>query len=359
MATGQDDKRQVEEREWLPNFCQGLFLLPLFIVTEGFAITITLVSINSLADFWNILAIISLYMLWIALIFSLILCFLRPTLGKLSPVRAFLMIYLLLLGTITLITGLLLWIGQESIIPQLFPSTDLLLLKSLIIGAIVGAFGLRYLYMQHQWRIQIEAEASYRMQALQARIRPHFLFNTLNSITSLIHSSPDRAESAMLNLADLFRQSLKVEENEKSLKAEIDLTKGYLEIEALRLGERLKVDWQIDRATLDLSIPPLTLQPLVENAIYHGIEQLPEGGTIHIQTQQANDHYTITVTNPLPKGDAYREARSGGHQMALKNIGHRLNALEPGHEALTILHSDDHFIVTLTIPVTNGGGENR
>ncbi len=349
---------QIEDKEWLPNFCQGLFLLPLFIVTEGFAITITLVLVHSLEAFWTTLAITSLYMLWIALLFSLLLCFLRSRLQQLSPGKAFLVIYLILLATITTITELLILLSQGTFDPQHLPFSNLLLLKSLVIGAIVGGFGLRYLYIQQQWRMQVESEASHRLETLQARIRPHFLFNTLNSITSLIHSSPDRAESAMLNLADLFRQSLNSDEQERSLEAEIELTKRYLEIEELRLGERLNVEWKIDLATLDLTVPPLILQPLVENAIYHGIEQLPDGGTITIQSHYGDDHFTISVTNPMPLGDAYREIRSSGHHMALENIGHRIEALEPGHDGLNILHSDEHFIVTLTLPIKEGRGDS-
>lgn len=357
MEANQTKTGQIEEKEWLPNFCEGLFLLPLYVLTEGFAITITLVSIHSLEQFWTTLAITSFYMLWIAVLLSALLCLLRPILSRLTPARAYLLIYIILLATITVVTEFALWLSGKNFLPQLTPYTDLLLARSLIIGIIVGGFGLRYLYVQQRWQIQARAKASYRMQALQARIRPHFLFNTLNSITSLIHSSPDRAESALLNLADLFRQSLKIEERDRSLEAEIELTKRYLEIEALRLGERLKVDWQIDLVTLELTIPPLTLQPLVENAIYHGIEQLPEGGTIHIQTKYDDDHFTITITNPIPHGDAYREIRSSGNHMALENIGHRIDALGSGHEGLNTLRSDDHFIVTLTLPITTSRGE--
>ncbi|MDH3353903.1 MAG: histidine kinase [Chromatiales bacterium] len=354
MEAERAKKGHIEENKWLPNFCKGLFLLPLFIVTEGFAITITLVSIRSLETFWNVLAITSLYMLWIALLFSLLLCFLRPILRKLSPAKAFLWIYLILLGTITTITQVILWFSAESILPQLLPFAEFLLLKSLVIGAIVGGFGLRYLYIQQQWRMKVEAEASYRLQALQSRIRPHFLFNTLNSITSLIHSNPDHAENALLNLSDLFRQSLKNDEHERTLEAEIDLTKRYLEIESLRLGERLNVDWQIDLTTLDLPVPSLILQPLVENAIYHGIEQIPEGGTITIQTKYGHNQFTLSVTNPIHQGDSYRQIRSSGHHMALENIGHRINALDPENDGINILRSDEHFIVILTLPIAKG-----
>jgi len=352
-------KGHIEEREWLPDFCQALFLLPLYVLTEGFAITITLVSINSFEQLWISLAITSFYMLWIAVLFSALLCLLRPLLCGLSPARAYLLIYILLLATITIITEFSLWLSRESILPQLTPYTDLLLTKSLIIGAIVGGFGLRYLYIQQQWRIQIEAEANHRLQALQARIRPHFLFNTLNSITSLIHSRPDHAESAMLNLADLFRQSLKSDGEERTLEEEIELTKRYLEIETLRLGERLKVDWQIDLATLDQPVPPLILQPLVENAIYHGIEQIPEGGSITIQSRYGDDHFTITITNPIPLGDAYRPIHSHGHHMALENIGHRIDALDPNRDGINIMRSDEHFIVTLTLPTVEGESNSR
>ena len=149
-------------------------------------------------------------------------------------------------------------------------------------------------------------------------------------------------------------QSLKNDKYDRTLKAEIELTKRYLEIEALRLGERLNVDWQIDLATLDLPVPALTLQPLVENAIYHGIEQIPEGGTITIQTKYGHEHFTISVTNPIPQGNSYRDIHTSGHHMALENIGHRIDALDPEDSGLNILRSDEHFIVILTLPIAKG-----
>ncbi|MCW8825319.1 MAG: histidine kinase [Gammaproteobacteria bacterium] len=355
MEADQTTKEQIVKRALLPDFCQALFLLPLYVLTEGFAITITLVSASSFDLFWNTLAITSFYMLWIAVLFSAFLCLLRPLLSRLTPAHAYIAIYLILLATISVITEFALWLSSENILPQLTLYTDMLLTKSLIIGAIVGGFGLRYLYIQQQWRIQVEAEASYRLQALQARIRPHFFFNTLNSITSLIHSNPDQAESAMLNLADLFRQSLNSDEQQRTLQAEIDLTKGYLEIESLRLGQRLNVDWQIDLATLDLAIPPLILQPLVENAIYHGIEQIPEGGAITIQTKYGDKQFTINVSNPIPQGNTYHALRSSGHHMALENIGHRIEMLDSEHGTIEIMRSDGQFIVTLTIPTREAG----
>ncbi len=358
MKANHTKKGEVAIKEWLPNFCQAMFLLPLYVLTEGFAITITLASTNSFGQFWITLAITSFYMLWITVTLSVLLCLLRPILNRLAPAHAYTVIYIILLATITVVTHIALWLSDQSMPPQLSPNADLLLARSLIIGAIVGGFGLRYLYVQQRWHLQVEAEANYRMQALQARIRPHFFFNTLNSITSLIHSRPDHAESAMLNLADLFHQSLKVGESQTTLEQEIKLTKGYLEIEALRLGDRLHVDWQIDLATADMAILPFTLQPLVENAIFHGIEQIPEGGTITIQSHHSDDRFTLTITNPIPHGGAYREIRSEGHQMALENIGHRIDALNTGREGLKILRSNDQFIVTLTLPVSQTNGKN-
>ncbi|MCW8887663.1 MAG: hypothetical protein OQK25_01225, partial [Gammaproteobacteria bacterium] len=111
----------------------------------------------------------------------------------------------------------------------------------------------------------------------------------------------------------------------------------------------------IDLATLDLVIPPLILQPLVENAIYHGIEQIPEGGAITIQTKYGDKQFTINVSNPIPQGNAYHALRSSGHHMALENIGHRIEMLDSEHGAIEIMRSDGQFIVTLTIPTREAG----
>ena len=128
------------------------------------------------------------------------------------------------------------------------------------------------------------------LQALQARIRPHFLFNSMNTIASLTHDQPDLAEQAIENLSDLFRASLAAEAS-ISLQQELELTRSYIDLESLRLGERLEVNWHLPEREPSLNLPALTLQPLVENAIYHGIEPLSSGGSIDILIEPSAGAY--------------------------------------------------------------------
>ena len=141
---------------------------------------------------------------------------------------------------------------------------------------------LRYNYIQRSLHTREESELHARIQALQSRIRPHFLFNSMNIIASLIPVDPDVAETVVEDLSELFRASLQEEGSEVSIEEELALCRRYTRIEYLRLGERLNIEWQIEDAVESVKIPLLTLQPLLENAIYHGIQPMPEGGTITV-----------------------------------------------------------------------------
>ena len=159
-----------------------------------------------------------------------------------------------------------------------------------------------------------------RLQALQARIRPHFLFNSLNAVLSLVRSDPRRAEHALENMADLFRALMGNASQLAPLEDEVALTRAYLELEQLRLGERLQVAWHISKMPADALIPPLVIQPLVENAVYHGIEPLPEGGEISLNLYRSADKVHIVVRNPLAADTGHHK----GNRIALANIRERL-----------------------------------
>ncbi|HXE38511.1 MAG TPA: histidine kinase, partial [Azonexus sp.] len=164
------------------------------------------------------------------------------------------------------------------------------------------------------------AQAEARLAALNARIRPHFLFNSLNAVLSLIRARPPQAEEALESLSDLFRAAMRDPGELVSLADEIALGKQYLDLERLRLGERLVVDWQIGVVPLDLPIPPLMLQPLLENAVYHGIEPAPEGGTVRIAIARRGEVLSISITNPTP----VHHHRAAGNQIAVANLRERL-----------------------------------
>ncbi|MCC8998933.1 MAG: histidine kinase, partial [Candidatus Contendobacter sp.] len=193
------------------------------------------------------------------------------------------------------------------------------------------------------------AEARARLRALQARIHPHFLFNTLNTIASLIPGQPDRAEQAVLDLADLLRSALAHREP-IALHQELELTRRYLAIERLRLGDRLRVDWRLDPdLPLDLPIPALLLQPLVENAIQHGIQCLPEGGILIIQIEKHAAALRITVINPQPRDSGERPR--AGQRIAQDNIRQRLQLAYATPDPLAITETPDHYQVSFTIPL--------
>ena len=144
------------------------------------------------------------------------------------------------------------------------------------IGAIIGALALRYFYVTGEWRRNVELQAQARVRALQARIRPHFLFNSMNTIAALTRSDPARAEEAVEDLADLFRANLNEKRSSITLKEELEVARIYQRIEQLRLGDRLHVIWDVADLPMRAQVPGLLMQPLLENAIYHGIEPRPQ-----------------------------------------------------------------------------------
>jgi two-component system sensor histidine kinase AlgZ len=190
--------------------------------------------------------------------------------------------------------------------------------RACLLTAIVTAIVLYYFYLQERAYSPAIAEA--RLQALQARIRPHFLFNSINAVLSLIRSQPARAETALEDMADLFRVLMSENRDLVPLAQELSLCHQYLDLEKLRLEERLKITWQIDDMPSDAMIPPLILQPLLENAVYHGIEPMPEGGEIIVKIYTKHNELSIIINNPYaPEND-----RHAGNKMALKNIKERL-----------------------------------
>jgi two-component system sensor histidine kinase AlgZ len=185
-----------------------------------------------------------------------------------------------------------------------------------------------------------------RLAALNARIRPHFLFNSLNTVLALIRAEPKRAESALEALADLFRSALRDPRELVPLSDEIALGRQYLELEKLRLGERLQVDWQVAELPLDTLIPPLMLQPLLENAVYHGIETAPEGGAVRIGFARRGDEIAIEIANPLSTGGQH----AAGNQMAVANIRERLALYYDLEARLEIDISAGNYLVRIILP---------
>jgi len=205
--------------------------------------------------------------------------------------------------------------------------------RNIAISAIVSLLLLRYFWERHQWEDQTRSESEARYLGLQARIRPHFLFNCLNSISALISTQPEKAEELVADLADLFRASLDERSPLVTLAEEIEIVKGYLRIEEARLENRLRVQWEIAPELLDARIPRLTIQPLVENAIYHGISRLAGDGLLHVSVRRERQALVVDVDNPLPPDDLPTRKGTG---LAVNNIVQRIKLIYGEQASLTI-----------------------
>jgi two-component system sensor histidine kinase AlgZ len=185
-----------------------------------------------------------------------------------------------------------------------------------------------------------------RLQALQARIRPHFLFNSINAVLSIVRADPKGAETALEDMADLFRMAMADSQKMVPLRREIELSRQYLSLEKLRLGDRLIENWSIDDALNDAMVPPLMLQPLLENAVYHGIEPLSEGGLLEVKLQRIGNEFHMDVRNPCRGQCGVHQ----GNKMALENIRERL-ALQFDVEAkYTVESGNDFYHVHIQLP---------
>jgi two-component system sensor histidine kinase AlgZ len=244
-----------------------------------------------------------------------------------------------------------------------------------LLALLAGGLLLRYLYVANQWRLQVEAESRARVAALQARIRPHFLFNSLNTIAALADTDSPRAASAVEDLADLFRASLAAERMVATVATELDVAKAYVRLEQERLGSRLQVNWDLTALDPTVPMPPLMLQPLLENAVYHGIERLSEGGCITVAGGSDGKLAWIEVVNPLrgssidvlnvdagtapapmpshsPSHAPSHSPLHAGHHEALANIRERLTLLYGGRGSLQTTASTAGFTARLCWPFT-------
>lgn len=339
-----------EEAFFLPSFCDGWLVFAVMVITELLAFVIALVSPGFLEDPWGHLGLISLYMQWIALTSAVVLCVARPWLARLSNIAAGLISYLIVLLVTAFVSETAYWLKltTSGVLHITTEDHAVFLLRSLTIGTVISAVVLRYLFLQHQWRQQLEAETRSRIQALQARIRPHFLFNSMNTIAALTRSRPETAEEAIQDLSDLFRASLSQSHDYTNLEEELMLAQRYLHIEALRLGERLTVEWGMDTVPRDVRVPPLILQPLLENAIYHGIEPLPQGGSIRVNGRIDNGQVVIDISNPV--GDQKAAAHHNGTRIAQANISQRLQLAFGKQAGLNSLQENGYYQVTIRFP---------
>ncbi len=337
---------------FIPDFCAPRMVFAVVLIAELVAVTLALARPD--APFLTELARISMFLQWLGLTNAALLCFSRPWLARFTVARSSIAVFVLILVNTVLISELALWLGTAfgaAGIVERPASHWPFLLRNAGIAVIVTALLLRYFFVTHQWQKHVRAEAQSRIQALQARIRPHFLFNSMNTIAALTRSDPRRAEEAVEDLADVFRATLRDSAAPLRLKEELELTRIYQRIEALRLGDRLAVTWDVGSLPMRAFVPGLTVQPLLENAIYHGIEPLEQGGTVTVSGRIVDGEVELVVTNPVAPNAAAGEPRPG-NRLALDNIRQRLELAYGGRGSLTVEQQPDRYRVTVRFPYT-------
>lgn len=342
---------------YLPDFCNLRMVLAMVVAAELLAYVLSLSSAPGGAGRrWDGLIMTSLFVQWVALASIALLCACRRLMeGWRDTTTTTLYSFGLVLAVTVVVSEAAYWGGAYL---GLFPMGEGgwhggFLIRNLTISAIVTTVALRYFYVQFQLKKNIQAEAYARIQALQARVRPHFLFNSMNTIASLTRSDPALAEEVVEDLADLFRVNLADARTRVPLEEELALTRRYLHIEQLRLGARLTIEEHTSDAPRDAAIPMLTIQPLVENAVYHGIEPLPQGGVVRLEARRDGDgNIVITVANPQPPAEVIRRP---GNRLALDNLRQRLGVHFGGRATLTVDDTTGRYVATLALPYEKAG----
>lgn len=336
----------------LPNFCSGWVVFNVIVIAEMLAIIIALVSGRFFTSPIQFLLYTSILLQWIALVSAGALCITRKYLNRLPKARAMIMAYLLLLCITWLVSEMAYWLLISVKAEAFRINRDGFLIQNLFVSAIVMALTLRYFVAKHELKLRTESEAKAKMQVLQSRIRPHFLFNSMNIIASLTYNSPEKAEAALVDIAELFRMMLNDKENLVPVNNEISTAEKYLTLEKLRLDNRLTIHWDIGKFPRRAIMPVLTLQPLIESAIHYGIEPQAKGGTINIQLWEEDDQIHIRITSPVPpkKNRNYNES----YNEALDIIRLRFQNHYGKDAHVESKFSETENIISVVLPVRGG-----
>ncbi len=364
---------------FLPDFCQFRVLLSGLVLSQLLAFALFLSPLGKANYPWSGLLLFSISIHLVTLTSLVALCWLRTWFcqlnNKIAGLGAFFIILL-----VTAVWSEIFWVLSPNVITSPFAAfsgydttvyikamslrirTDgdvqvyvshqhlFILLRNLGLSAIVGGVALRYFYVMHQWKLKTTAEAEARMQALQSRMRPHFLFNTMNTIASLIRIDPDQAEQAVEDFSDLMRAALGDARQMVPLRDELHLCRQYLRIEGLRMGERLQVEWRLDMLPEDALMPSLSLQPLLENAVSYGVHPIPEGGVIRVSGLSDGKFLKIDVENPIPVNPPQRK----GNKIAQENLRQRLAIYFGRRGRLDTQAADGYYTASLRFPYQKG-----
>jgi two-component system sensor histidine kinase AlgZ len=317
----------------LPDFRNLGVMLRVLVIANAMALAAAVLRAPSLDTTGRQLVEISTLFQPILLLTLLALVALSPVLQKISyPAGIFAVLALAALVTI------LVWHYGETLVDG--GRLDRALIVALAASSLIVS------YFNMRSRLLSPALTIARLQALQARIRPHFLYNSLNAVLSLIRAEPRRAEAALEDLADLFRVLMQDNRELAPLAREVDLCRQYLDLEQLRLGARLQVAWHIENMPGDALVPPLVLQPIIENAVYHGIEPAIEPGTVAIGIYRKGKALHAVVTNPVRKQGRHHS----GNKMAMANIRERLALHFDAEASITNTATESTYNVHIVIP---------
>jgi two-component system, LytTR family, sensor histidine kinase AlgZ len=323
----------------LPNFCNHGVMLRALVIANLFVAAAAILRTTSLRDFGAEFMVMAAFCEPVLIVSLIALCGARRWLHAVNYVAALAAVAVFEVAAAWAMAVLAADAFFERAVP---PFSHVAFLTLFVTGCLVAYFDLRA-------RALAPAVAEARIQALQARIRPHFLYNSINAVLSLIRSEPRRAERALEDLADLFRVLMADNRTLAPLGNEVELTRQYLALESLRLGDRLRVTWRTDTMPADALVPPLVLQPLVENAVYHGIEPSEAGGEIEIDVGLVNGQLVMALKNPFPGGGRH----SSGNRMAIVNIRERLQLHYDAEATMRSEVKDGTYKVTIRMPYVN------
>jgi len=324
---------------WMPDFSDPVRIFSVIVVAEIMVVVFSLSFLSFDFDYLNRLAILSLLAQLIAINIIVLLSKLRLFFNRFNVLFGLFLVVVMTLILSIVYTQLMAWMDHVLNF-GLIDNPTLTTVKISLATSLTLLALLRYFYIQNQWESQIEALAKAQMNALQARIKPHFLYNSLNSIASLITFDPVAAERAVLNLSGLFRKAFS--DNKKSMSTiakELEWIEEYIAIEKLRLMDRLQFTSHVDKDLLNLQIPLLSIQPLIENAVIHGIQHLSDGGLIELSIRSTDGGFYVEVKNPFNPNKLKQGTRTG-----LENIKQRLS-LTFGDDVSLTVNQDDAFLV--------------
>jgi two-component system sensor histidine kinase AlgZ len=339
-----------DRRPWLPDFCSLPRIASVLGVAELVVLVIALTPHVHGRWMLSEFAAASVFALWLALIVAVVLCKTRNLIDRLPR-------WLGVSAAMTLpmaaaafgawcVHRIDVGLGYGLTLPA---EESMRFVSSVaLLTGLITAVALQYFVLRDQWQAQLQAHAKAQVEALQARIRPHFLFNSMNTIASLVRSDPVTAERAVVDLADLFRAALGAGQGDSTLAEEIQLGERYLSIEKLRLGERLRVDWQLtEPLPSTMKLPRLVLQPLLENAVLHGISRLPDGGEIAVSIAVDQRRLHVRIRNPTLPPREHDSGHGHGQDSTAQRLAYQFGAAA----RMSSGYADGYYVCEFTLPL--------